>query len=566
MNKFLSLKLLSLLSVCALLTSCSSFFADKNAVPFKSDKENSWGIITEDGEVLVDDEFEHKPTITSGNYTFVQNSKGFFELFKIEDRKAKQVGDEYKGVSRFVDDAAIILDKNNTLCIINREGEIVKALANIEHKKVVGATAFNKEGFSILELDDEDSNVFCVINTNGTVLIPAKYGNIGNIEGKNFLCISKKDIKNLKDATILIIEADGKNEVKGRIKMSKYSDVSFNELFIGSEYVFGGLQDNICVEIEKNGEKLPAIIDFEGNYILKPKSRVRGYSQVIGNVVVFKSDEGKYGAMTKDGATLIRAKYDQMGAVNGGNTFVVRDGNSMKLINQDDEQLGQETFSNCSIISDNVVAGEISANDWALLDASTGKIINEGNKATYIYCICDIFEALGGSNRIQIAVHESDEDEPDEFELEEELDSCEESECGDIDKYDLGEELSISNDIDDMYSAAEKEVAKAAADIEKEVAKATADIEKEVAKANSNQLNQYSWLSARKLTESDISGLSSSELRILRNMIYAQHGYIFKSEDLKVYFSQFSWYKPITSNVTLNSTELYNVDFIKRHE
>ncbi|WP_078775722.1 YARHG domain-containing protein [Fibrobacter intestinalis] len=29
---------------------------------------------------------------------------------------------------------------------------------------------------------------------------------------------------------------------------------------------------------------------------------------------------------------------------------------------------------------------------------------------------------------------------------------------------------------------------------------------------------------------------------ILRNSIFARHGYIFKSEDLKAYFSKFNWY------------------------
>ena len=37
---------------------------------------------------------------------------------------------------------------------------------------------------------------------------------------------------------------------------------------------------------------------------------------------------------------------------------------------------------------------------------------------------------------------------------------------------------------------------------------------------------------------------SQEELRLLRNTIYAQHGYDFKSADLQVYFTQFAWYMP----------------------
>jgi len=38
--------------------------------------------------------------------------------------------------------------------------------------------------------------------------------------------------------------------------------------------------------------------------------------------------------------------------------------------------------------------------------------------------------------------------------------------------------------------------------------------------------------------------LPKDQYRYLRNMVYARHGYVFKSDDLKSYFSQFTWYKP----------------------
>lgn len=44
-------------------------------------------------------------------------------------------------------------------------------------------------------------------------------------------------------------------------------------------------------------------------------------------------------------------------------------------------------------------------------------------------------------------------------------------------------------------------------------------------------------------------------LRILRNTVYAQHGYAFRSPDLKKYFSQFAWYIP-DPNMSLNMIHL----------
>ena len=72
----------------------------------------------------------------------------------------------------------------------------------------------------------------------------------------------------------------------------------------------------------------------------------------------------------------------------------------------------------------------------------------------------------------------------------------------------------------------------------------------------------------RDLEYADISGLSTEELRILRNWIFAKHGYIFHSEDLQEYFGAKDWYTPVSTNVTaeLTDVERRNVAFIKRYE
>ena len=76
----------------------------------------------------------------------------------------------------------------------------------------------------------------------------------------------------------------------------------------------------------------------------------------------------------------------------------------------------------------------------------------------------------------------------------------------------------------------------------------------------------YPITRVRKLTYNDIANYSKSQLRIMRNEIYARHSYIFASADLREYFGRQSWYYPTTKNVTLNSIEQYNVNFIKQYE
>ncbi len=77
------------------------------------------------------------------------------------------------------------------------------------------------------------------------------------------------------------------------------------------------------------------------------------------------------------------------------------------------------------------------------------------------------------------------------------------------------------------------------------------------------------FLDAYLLTDNDVRHLSKKELRLLRNEIYARHGYIFKSQDLRDYFNRKPWYYGYISNqndVPLNQTERKNVAMIQKYE
>ena len=82
-----------------------------------------------------------------------------------------------------------------------------------------------------------------------------------------------------------------------------------------------------------------------------------------------------------------------------------------------------------------------------------------------------------------------------------------------------------------------------------------------------NSADEYYHITgSRKLTYDDIKGLSNRELRIMRNEIYARHGYIFQDAKLRDHFLQKPWYTPQTKNVALSNIEQYNVLFIKSYE
>lgn len=48
----------------------------------------------------------------------------------------------------------------------------------------------------------------------------------------------------------------------------------------------------------------------------------------------------------------------------------------------------------------------------------------------------------------------------------------------------------------------------------------------------------------------ELLDLSNAQLRLIRNRVFAKYGYIFSAEDLREYFLKFSWYQPISTDVT----------------
>ena len=88
------------------------------------------------------------------------------------------------------------------------------------------------------------------------------------------------------------------------------------------------------------------------------------------------------------------------------------------------------------------------------------------------------------------------------------------------------------------------------------------------AQTSSTIPGRFPEASERLLTASDLRDLNKEDLKIMRNEIFARHGYIFKTAEMKQYFQKQSWYTPRYSDVNakLSKTELKNIDLIKSYE
>jgi len=88
---------------------------------------------------------------------------------------------------------------------------------------------------------------------------------------------------------------------------------------------------------------------------------------------------------------------------------------------------------------------------------------------------------------------------------------------------------------------------------------------------------RWPWTSERNIRKEDLSGLSKSELELMRNEIYARHGWVFKRDDLRRYFESQSWYRPkgtlarreqanILATAEMTPIEQSNAKFIRNYE
>ncbi len=86
---------------------------------------------------------------------------------------------------------------------------------------------------------------------------------------------------------------------------------------------------------------------------------------------------------------------------------------------------------------------------------------------------------------------------------------------------------------------------------------------------------RWPWTSQRLVQPQELMSLSLRELEVMRNEIYARHGWIFRRPDLRSYFESQPWYRPRSDNAyysnqqveaELNPIERKNIQIITSRE
>jgi hypothetical protein len=75
--------------------------------------------------------------------------------------------------------------------------------------------------------------------------------------------------------------------------------------------------------------------------------------------------------------------------------------------------------------------------------------------------------------------------------------------------------------------------------------------------------------SSTELKKSQVENMFKGDLEVLRNSIYARHGYSFRNRKMRYIFDNYTeWYMPVSLNVEKELTEIEkkNIDLLKRYE
>ena len=358
-------KLLKFFFVCTLLAvilpSCSkSSGTDVEYLAVKlSDSKSNWSIIElNSGKVIAREDFKNKPSVICDDMFYVQNDKGEYEFYNINDIN-KQIGDSYEHATHFQDERAIVKKKDEPLQIINTKGETVKKLG----ESVKAAKPF-KNGFAAI-VSEEGKAGF--IDTEGNIVIKMEYDAAAEFSEDGYVVVGKKNEENM---TYSVINAKG--EKMFSFNSDKYSDVRTG--FVGGSMAV--VKDDKIVYLDSEGKQMMKVGENKGS---------NDDYGIYNGLTIFANDEGNFGVKNKDGEVVIKAKYDDLkpnrdgsflaskdgkyAIVNGEgqqlsadeykdiirinpDRFIVKDGNSYSIIDKEGKEIGTETFSDYSYAFD----------------------------------------------------------------------------------------------------------------------------------------------------------------------------------------------------------------------
>ncbi len=324
-------------------------------LPFKEDKDDRWGLIDMNGNVIIENEWENEPSFAQEGIIRVKNKDGLYEFYTAEE-KPKKIGEEYKSATLFYDGLAAVSLDNSYIFYINKKGKKVFELKDYKGKVIELAGNF-VEGLAVFETEEDK---WGFIDENGKVVISPDYYEVNNFS-EGIALVAKKEYKDKDSLESEIkfgfIDKKGNTVIKFK-KDYQYFSCSDGLIPFSDNKKEWGFMDKKGERVIKpnkdfkhvqgfnngfagffDGEK-SGLINKKGEKVIRAKYDFIEYN----NDMVFIADKEKIGFINTEGEEIIKPEYDQ-GSIPflADNTFV-QDGNKYILINKKGEQVTKEDY------------------------------------------------------------------------------------------------------------------------------------------------------------------------------------------------------------------------------
>lgn len=533
------------LAMTATVACSSDSNGEIDYIPVKVESDGDWGMLGADGKMLFDNEFKYATSSVVEGLFLAKEGNGL-TLYKAQAAPVPLSG-EYENL------IAVGLPSEGKIVVLDKDYNCFVASTADGAKKFTLPTDIVLCHASFMEglLGVVNKNAkWGYVDETGKQVIPCKYDGISAFS-EGFAVVAS--IANDKTALQII---NTKGETVARVK---------NTVRLASDepkFVNGRIP-------AVNADGQYGFVTTEGNFE-KCSSKVKSIGKVADGRFIFSNADKKYGCMDFNGNILIQPRYEELNFIPKSDKFLARVNTTYSLINAKGEK--EREFSEYQKMHVGIGTFPIFATP-----GKTWEILNkEGNPLTQ-----ETFAQVGAQNvrfNKEFVVGLKDLDLSLVMEIQSTIKSLfnrfDQVSSGDSEQspasfFDF-EALSDSLDSANLQLNAiiPEEADLTDADGEDMAYQATpAQAQSGVQAATTQYSNPYTWLSMREVTYSDVAHLSKKELRLMRNAIYAMHGHVFKSDDLRKHFSQFAWYIPVgDASAKLSKLEKANVAFIQSYE
>ena len=350
-------------AILAALCSCSKS-GDIQYLPFQSDEDSNWGLVSTDGKVLFENEFKNEPTVVMHDRFFVKNADGKWELYSAQEKPEEIGKNVYDQAGAFIEDVAPVVAKGQPIQFINKDGDVQFSLGNVDGQQITECTNFS-EGVAIFKA----GKYYGCIDNKGNVIVKPEYIQISPASDGKMVAISKK-YENSKNgaSSITILSTSGK-------VIADISTKSFNDY--ENQFHDGAL----VVEQEIDDENRQGLINEKGEFIVRPSSKIHRIEGIENEKFIFY-DGDDYGVMDFKGNVVIRPKYKKLAFAGKGKLLWAVDDKedaNIKLIDEDENVISKSEYEGVLPFHGSSAAVQVSKNSWIFIDEKCNeKKINEG--------------------------------------------------------------------------------------------------------------------------------------------------------------------------------------------